>query len=284
MKWLIYFSAAIYILWPLSAMSSVWMSDSATSGAFLFTTLIFVWFISIARWDVTSRYLPFVFSAAYVALTFYKFGWIPAALTLLVIIVVYWFPRRAPRGEQFVALRSPFESGRFFVAQGGNTKLLNHHRHSRSQRYALDISKVNFLGVRARGIYPQDLRSYCIFASPVIAPCDGVITAVVDGHPDLPRGEMDRANPAGNHVVIRCSDSPGVYVGLAHLMQGSIVVQPGQTVKSGERIACVGNSGNTTEPHLHIHAKRGGNAESMLDGEGVPMRIDSRWLTRGSTF
>jgi murein DD-endopeptidase MepM/ murein hydrolase activator NlpD len=93
---------------------------------------------------------------------------------------------------------------------------------------------------------------------------------------------MDKKNVAGNHIVIRCDDSE-VYVGLAHLMQGSVLVKAGDRVTVGQALARVGNSGNTSEPHLHIHAKRGGEPESMLD-EGVPMRFGGRWLIRNSVI
>jgi murein DD-endopeptidase MepM/ murein hydrolase activator NlpD len=71
-------------------------------------------------------------------------------------------------------------------------------------------------------------------------------------------------------------------VGMAHLMQGSVLVKIGDRVTAGQTLARVGNSGNTSEPHLHIHAKHGGRPESMLDGEGVPIRFGGRWLIRNS--
>jgi murein DD-endopeptidase MepM/ murein hydrolase activator NlpD len=65
-------------------------------------------------------------------------------------------------------------------------------------------------------------------------------------------------------------------------MKGSVLVRPGDRVQAGQPLACVGNSGNTTEPHLHIHAKRGDKPDSILDGEGMPMRFGGRWLIRNS--
>lgn len=57
--------------------------------------------------------------------------------------------------------------------------------------------------------------------------------------------------PAGNHVILSCG---GLNVELAHLRQGSITRVPGEQVKAGPTIGAVGNSRNSTEPHLHIHA------------------------------
>jgi murein DD-endopeptidase MepM/ murein hydrolase activator NlpD len=54
----------------------------------------------------------------------------------------------------------------------------------------------------------------------------------------------------GNHVVVDHGD--GRYALCAHLQRGSVDVRPGQRVKSGEQIARCGNSGNSTEPHLHF--------------------------------
>jgi murein DD-endopeptidase MepM/ murein hydrolase activator NlpD len=61
---------------------------------------------------------------------------------------------------------------------------------------------------------------------------------------------------------------------MAHMQDGSIMVEAGMKVKAGQEIGAVGNSGNTTEPHLHIHAE--------LNGEGVPLRFSGRFLARNS--
>ena len=73
-----------------------------------------------------------------------------------------------------------------------------------------------------------------------------------DGHPDHPD---NTAGPAGNHVII---DTGTERIVLAHLTPGSVQVQPGDRVSAGQQIGNVGSSGNSTEPHLHIHAVRDG--------------------------
>jgi murein DD-endopeptidase MepM/ murein hydrolase activator NlpD len=78
------------------------------------------------------------------------------------------------------------------------------------------------------------------------------VTSVVDGLADQPIGSVDHKHPAGNHLVIDISG--GRYIMLAHLRQGSIRVAIGDRVTAGQAIAEIGNSGNTTEPHLHIQA------------------------------
>ena len=71
---------------------------------------------------------------------------------------------------------------------------------------------------------------------------------------------------------------------LAHMKQFSVLVSAGDTVTAGEPLGRVGNSGNTSEPHLHIHAERGGEAGRLLNGEAVPMTFDGQYLVRGDVF
>jgi len=165
--------------------------------------------------------------------------------------------------------------------QGGATSWVNRHHVSVSQRFALDVVALHRVGARAKGIYPSRLENYRIFGEKVYSPCEGIITAAVDHLPDMPPTQLDTKNIAGNYIVIRLNEKD-ICVGLAHLQQGSVSIKPGEHVQPGQLVARVGNSGNTTEPHLHIHAKRGGRPNSMLDGEGVPMSFGGRWFIRNS--
>ncbi|MFE0461586.1 peptidoglycan DD-metalloendopeptidase family protein [Kitasatospora sp. NPDC058965] len=70
------------------------------------------------------------------------------------------------------------------------------------------------------------------------------------------------APPYGNHVVLDTGDA---VVKLAHLRPGSVTVTVGQHVEAGRLLGEVGNSGNSTEPHLHLHAER--------DGQGLDLRF-----------
>jgi murein DD-endopeptidase MepM/ murein hydrolase activator NlpD len=65
-------------------------------------------------------------------------------------------------------------------------------------------------------------------------------------------------------------------------MQSSVAVRAGQGVREGERIGRVGNSGLSTEPHLHIHAQQRSNTEDFLAGAPLPFRIDGRTPVRSS--
>lgn len=170
-----------------------------------------------------------------------------------------------------IDLHFPLRGGSFLVQHGGSESAANMHAVHPQQRYALDIVKLNAAGTRARGIYPPDLTRYAIFGTPVISPCDGTIVATRDGLPDNAPGVRDEKNKEGNHVVVRCGDAN---VFLAHLQRGSVTAKPNARVVTGTPLGRVGNSGNTTEPHLHVHAERNGAA--------VPARFDGEWLVRNS--
>ena len=83
----------------------------------------------------------------------------------------------------------------------------------------------------------------------------------IDGAPPWPAPGV---HPAGNLVVV---ETGGVQVFLAHLEPGSIVVRRGDPVQAGDPVGRVGCTGNSTEPHLHVHAVRG--------DVPVPMRYDA---------
>lgn len=191
-----------------------------------------------------------------------------------------------PRDEETVDLHPPLRGGTFRVIHGGDSLLTNPHRKTlakeglapfRGQARALDIDRVDALGRRATGLRPQDLQAYFIFGHPVFAPCDGTVTAVEAGLPDLAPPRIDRDHPAGNFVRLECD---GFDVLVAHLAQSSPEVVPGQRVAAGDRLGRVGNSGMSLEPHLHLHAER--------RGEGGPhplaIRIGGRHLKRNDRF
>ena len=71
---------------------------------------------------------------------------------------------------------------------------------------------------------------------------------------------------------------------VAHLRKHSVRVTVGDVVAAGDPLGEVGNSGNTSEPHLHIHAERGGEPGVILDGSSVPITIEGRFLVRNSVF
>lgn len=163
----------------------------------------------------------------------------------------------------------PLVPGRYLVLHGGSTSAANMHAIDPTQRYAVDLVRLNRAGMRASGIAPRELKRYAIFGTAVLSPCAGEVTAAVDVSPDNVPGAVDPKNVAGNHVVVRCGD---VDVTLAHLQRGSVTARVGSRVASGMPVGRVGNSGVSTEPHLHVHAQRG--------AEAVPLTFEGDWLVR----
>lgn len=167
-------------------------------------------------------------------------------------------------------LGCPLAGGRFIVGQGGGNRLVNHHAGHRAQDRAVDIVALGPLGFRADGLLPSELTRYVVYGAAVVSPCEGRVLETRDRLPDLTPPERDRAHPAGNHVVLACG---GLRVEIAHLSPGTLAVDPGQEVAPGTPLGRVGNSGNTTEPHLHLHATdAAGGAVPVTLGGVTPVR------------
>ena len=170
-----------------------------------------------------------------------------------------------------VELEFPLKSGAYYVGQGGNAVQINYHNEFIPQQYALDIVELNGLGMRAKGLYPKELDRYAIYGETLYSPCTGKIVEARNDLPDLIPPKADSKNPEGNYVNIACE---GVNVLIAHMKEGSSAVKAGDSIEKGQKIGLVGNSGNTSEPHLHIHAEK--------DGVGIPIEFDGRFLVRNS--
>lgn len=185
-----------------------------------------------------------------------------------------------------VELSFPLRDGVYYVAAGGSHKLMNPHRkvsaphlHKwRGQLWALDVVGLYSWGGRARGLYPENLNEYAIFGNPVYAPCDGRVaateTAFVDGIPPA----RDTTHRAGNYVLVECNED--AFVLLAHLQQGSIDVAVDDRITAGMRLAAVGNSGNSWEPHLHISAQQSVGYATVLDADPRPVTFGGDFLVR----
>jgi len=186
--------------------------------------------------------------------------------------------------EKAVPLSFPLKDGNFHILHGGSSELMNHHYPIRAQKFALDIVQLNALAIRARGLLPTDLNAYAIFGSDVVAPCSGEVIASESSLKDLTPPNGDDENLLGNHVIIFCN---GVSVLLAHLKQDSVLVRSGDWVERGAVIGQVGNTGNTTEPHLHIHAVAGRHIDTDEIGftaEGLPMVFDGQFPVRNDRW
>ena len=188
-----------------------------------------------------------------------------------------------------VNLSFPLEPGRYLVVNGGSNSSTNAHLETldatvprylawRGQSYGVDMVALDRFGLRARGVQPADPRAYVIYGARVLAPCAGQVVIAVDGLPDMQVPEVDRDHLAGNHVMLRCAAAD---VLLGHLQPGSVRVRAGANVAVGDWLASVGNSGNTGEPHLHIHAQGPGLSDAPLGGDPRPIQFSGRFPVRG---
>ena len=153
-------------------------------------------------------------------------------------------------------MRLPFK-GEWNVTWGGDTKELNYHVESVAQKNAFDILIFDKNGSTHKGS-GQSNEDFYAFGKEIFAPCDGEVVLVVDGIKDNPPGTTNPIYIPGNTVIIKATN--GEYAFLAHFKQHSIVVKQGQKIKSGDLLGQCGNSGNSTEPHIHFHLQ---NVEDM---------------------
>ncbi|MEL7586949.1 MAG: peptidoglycan DD-metalloendopeptidase family protein [Prolixibacteraceae bacterium] len=151
---------------------------------------------------------------------------------------------------------------------GGDTKALNYHVENRAQKNAMDFVVTDNTGksYRTDGLTNED---YYAFGKDIIAPCAGEVVLVVDGVKDNKPGVMNPVYVPGNTVIIRTDKNEFLF--FAHFVQHSIKVKQGQQVKQGEVLGLCGNSGNSSEPHLHFHIQ---NAEDMNVATGAKCFFD----------
>ncbi len=151
----------------------------------------------------------------------------------------------------------------------------------RGQSYGLDLIGVNQWGFGTDGISPVDPTRYFIYGRTVTSPCSGSVAIAVDGVADMLVPQMDRNNMLGNHVVIHCQ---GVFVMLAHLASDSVIATSGDLVKTGDPVGAVGNSGNTADPHQHIHVQASLPGDDLISAEPLWFTLDERFLVRNDVI
>ena len=152
------------------------------------------------------------------------------------------------------------------VAWGGDNVAVNMHAATPDQRWAYDLLVESYL------TGSENLEDYGCYGIPVVAPVTGRVAIAHDGEPDMKpgRSSMNFKAPLGNHVVIELATK--TYLIIAHLKPNSVTVVAGQEVEEGQVIGQCGNSGNTSEPHIHIHHQRQDPAVfPVLFAEGLPL-------------
>jgi hypothetical protein len=143
-----------------------------------------------------------------------------------------------------------------------------------AQRFAIDWLLLNPDGKFFQGD-GKSVKDYADYGVKVIAVADGTVVETLSTLEDqLPGNLPDPTtitieNVDGNHIVLDLGH--GKYAFYAHLQKNSLLVAKGDHVKRGQALALLGNTGNTSAPHLHFHLMDG---TSVLGSSGLPYIID----------
>ena len=159
-------------------------------------------------------------------------------------------------------LHLPF-FGKWKVFWGGRTLEQNYHAITRDQRFAYDLVAVR--DTNDNGGTGRLNTDYYAFGKTIVAPAAGKVVEAVDSLADNLPGQTDPKHPAGNHVIIDFGN--GEFGLLAHFKRHSVRVKAGQAVADGDTLAQCGNSGNTSQPHLHFHVQ---NGPTLFKADGLP--------------
>ncbi|WP_410768507.1 M23 family metallopeptidase [Fontibacillus sp. BL9] len=187
-------------------------------------------------------------------------------LLLTMNIVPLPYPARAQTVQPSVTVAWPFAE-QTVVGWGGDTISTNlPHVIWPSERWAYDLLMEPY---NTGSTNPED---YGIWNKEVLSPVAGTVIAAYDDERDIQPGSEDILSMEGNHVYLRIHET-GTYLLINHLKKDSVTVKVGDQVKPGDVLGRVGNSGSTSEPHLHIHHQRQ-NPNKMLHPvlvEGLPL-------------
>ena len=188
-----------------------------------------------------------------------------------------------PIPEDAVVLSFPFR-GTWRVENSPARRVPSHGTEAFGVSHAIDFVAVDDRNLSAPRTWRtwvgvEAAEGFRGFGEPVLAPVSGEVVAVHDTEPDHEArrsqlrlaayvlGQAGRARQgitglAGNHVAIALAPA-GPFVLLAHLRQGSARVRPGQHVDVGTPLGECGNSGNSTEPHVHLQVS------DSIEGSGA---------------
>jgi murein DD-endopeptidase len=237
-----------------------------------------------------SKIGPAQFAVVYIWATFDTLDAVPASISHRVTAKIGDYPEgfsvdipsTAVDRKPVVVINAPL-TGEDWVAGNGPSNTSAHRRalipvNGRayiSQRFAIDWVESYPDGKTYQGD-PADNRNYRAYGHEIHAVADGTVTETKDGIPQNTPGAKSLAVPitletiGGNHVIIDIRN--GLYAFYAHMQPGSLRVKVGDKVKAGQVLGLLGNTGNSSEPHLHFDIC---NASSMLACEGMPYAFAS---------
>lgn len=281
---------------PLCFLFLLWKEKNSSKFEWIFKVLAVVmivgWIFQTGRWDWFGYYFRYIMILLLFVSLFFSWKKVKAlpfyvkptgkqkvniGIFALLTIIFGFYNGGALSGyatqQQAIELSFPLKDGTYYVGHGGNHTQINYHNAYEPQQFALDILKLNKLGIRAKGFYPKELDKYAIYGDILYSPCNGEVLESRNHLPDMNPSEMDSEHPEGNYVAISCENTDSV-VYIAHMKKDSVKVVEGDNVKEMDPIGLVGNSGNSSEPHLHIHAEK--------DGIGIPIKFNDQFLLRNN--
>ena len=204
-----------------------------------------------------------------------KASWLFIGLTFLLAafpflrgLVGISYPAKIEKTQPQLTMRLPFDEPTK-IAWGGDNVKTNYHAAHADQRWAYDMSP------EPGGIDSANLEDYGCYGATIVAPVNGTILKIYDQDPDQIPNQIKQnfKSILGNHIVLQPEGyGKDEVLVFAHLKPGSIQVAENDAVTSGRPIAACGNSGNTTEPHLHIHFMKA-LTPSYDFGYGLPLFI-----------
>lgn len=184
--------------------------------------------------------------------------------------IPYAYPAKLGDTSPALTIVSPLKEDA--VIGWGGDKLEDNLPHAMwaSERWAYDIMIPPFDTGSA------SLDDYGIWDKEIFSPVEGTVVASYDDEDDIPPNTDNFISAEGNHVYIRIK-ATGTYLLLNHLKKDSVAVAAGDEIKVGDLIGKVGNSGSTSEPHLHIHHQRQNPADTWFPvaAEGLPLYFDT---------
>jgi murein DD-endopeptidase MepM/ murein hydrolase activator NlpD len=191
------------------------------------------------------------------------------------IVAVFRHRGSLPDPETYTQTRNyrlPVE-GTWTVINGSPIRKYSHSWFPATQRYAYDFVITDDEGRSRPENTDTSIENYYCYDQPVLAPADGIVVDVHDGDPELGRAggfsHPLKRSITGNKVTIQHAE--GEYSSLAHLIAGSIIVEPGEHVERGEQVGRCGHSGNSSEPHLHFQLH---DHPAFEISAGLPIRFD----------
>jgi hypothetical protein len=154
------------------------------------------------------------------------------------------------------------------VSWGGINVEENYHVAYNNQKYAYDL-----LITKEGKTYKGDAKkneNYYVFGEKIIAPCDATVVKVIKGVKDNVPGEFNSEQITGNTIVLKTANNE--FILFAHFKENSIVVEENQQIKQGDLLGLCGNSGNSSEPHLHLSLQ---NVADMKIATGAKLFFDN---------